>query len=675
MSTEDELDPDMAQNVLVEESQNQEVKSVEINIQVIKAFFINTISMYEYLIKKSCKGCNVFQSEEFICLHANLCEFNDLFKLFNIPFDRTLLNNVVTIKDEERQKFNIIQISEDALSAEQSSLSNVKTFPCLVNSCHIKYCSEEAVKIHFMKNHCNKSDIFNMVDDENSESLDFSQVKRDDEGRYFCEFPECSYMSNDRSNFKVHYMRHTGNKKFVCHLCSKSFFTRDPLMIHFLRLHMKEVNWNLALKDVRALRKTIKRLTNRQYCDLASNDEIPDSDSDLTGPVNEESAVLNAYISQAICDFQIPSEEACDSDGLNQDDPIELEDDTSKEDNSDPINSFNICLNLKDNDFFNDSVTFKSEGAVDLNEIINKIHDPNASIKTTMSLPATKDVMVNKEIKQRVKKYKCPHKFCHQDFFTKKNLLIHLKASHDPENPIPCQEPGCSARFKSSALLAQHQKRHRVQYTCKVCPYKTHLAALMTRHNRQHAGAQLFHECSVCHEKFEYLGSLSTHRRKVHNEKEPLACDWTDCDKKFKTIIGLNKHRREFHLHMKAEIACEWPDCTAVFSNRTSMSHHMRIHTNERPYQCTWQDCGKWFRLKETLKRHIKLHQGYKPHPCPFDNCDRAFVTKRNMKMHIEKIHLKHSSAKTASKTTITEDTSENEAFTLTNLKLEADDE
>src|SRR5699024_4571564 len=86
------------------------------------------------------------------------------------------------------------------------------------------------------------------------------------------------------------------------------------------------------------------------------------------------------------------------------------------------------------------------------------------------------------------------------------------------------------------------------------------------------------------------------------------------------------------------------PDCNSVFSNRTSMNHHMRIHTNERPYQCTWQDCGKWFRLKETLKRHVKLHQGYKPHPCPFDNCDRAFVTKRNMKMHIEKIHLKHPS-------------------------------
>jgi len=510
----------------------------------------------------------------------------------------------------------------------------------------LKYSSEEAVKIHFMKNHCNKGDIFDMVDDDHSDSLvDFSQVKRDNEGRYVCEFAECNYASNDRSNFKVHFMRHTGNKKFRCYLCDKNFFTRDPLIIHFLRLHMKDVHWNLASKDIRSLRKTIKRLTNRKYCSLASNEEVPDSDSDLTGPVNEESAVLNAYISQAICDFTTPNEEIVPQEGEILDEETDMQEDTSKDDN-DPVNSFNVCLNLKDNDFFADSVTFKSEGASDLNEIITKSQDPNASIKATMSLPATRDVMVNKEIKQRAKKYKCPHKFCHQDFFTKKNLLIHLKASHDPDNPIPCQEPGCSARFKSTALLAQHQKRHRVQYTCKACSYKTHLAALMTRHNRQHAGTQLYHECSICNEKFEYLGALSTHRRKVHNEKEPLLCDWLDCGKKFKTIIGLNKHRREFHLNMKAEIACEWPECTAVFSNRTAMTHHLRIHTNERPYQCDWQDCGKWFRLKETLKRHVKLHQGYKPHPCPFDKCDRAFGTKRNMKLHVEKVHLKQSTHK-----------------------------
>lgn len=654
MNADIELEADVDPNVFIEGNEGtQEVKSVEINIQIIKAFFVNTISLYERLAKKSCKSCNILQSEEFISLHTNLCEFNELFKLFNVPFDRSLLNNVVTLKDEERDKYNVVQVNEVATGQDLFNLNAAKTFSCLINSCHLKYSSDEAAKIHFIKNHCGKADVFDMVEeDDRSEALvDFSQVKRDDEGRYICEFPDCLYSSSDRSNFKVHFMRHTGNKKFKCYICSRNFFTRDPLMIHFLRLHMKDVNWSLVTKDIRSLRKTIRRLTNHSFCDYTSNDEIEDSDTDLTGPVDEDNAVLDAYISQAICDYSAPGDDNSEMGETTEKDAQEEMDVPNDDDEEEPVNSFNICLNLKDNDFFSDSVTFKSEGASsDLNEIISKSQDPSGSVRAVMSLPATKDVMVNKDIKQRAKKYKCPHKFCHQDFFTKKNLLIHMKASHDPNNPIPCQEPGCSARFKSAALLAQHQKRHRVSYTCKVCPYKTHLAALMTRHNRQHAGTQLFHECSLCGEKFEYLGSLSSHRRKVHNELEPLVCDYADCEKKFKTIIGLNKHKREFHMNMKPEIMCEWPECNSVFSNRTSMNHHMRIHTNERPYQCIWQDCGKWFRLKETLKRHVKLHQGYKPHPCPFDNCDRAFVTKRNMKMHIEKIHLKHTVNKDGSK-------------------------
>lgn len=633
---------DLEQTAYAEEdgSSNQEIKQIEINLNVIKSFFINTVSLYECLIKKCCNSCNVVRSEEFITLHKTLVDFESIFKLFEVSFNKNLLNSFVKIQNhEEAQKF-----------------------PCFINSCNLSYSTEEGAKIHFIKNHCKKGDMFNLVNDYAEPLLDFTQIKRDDEGRFVCENDGCNYSTLDRSNFRVHVKRHSGDRKFVC-ICSKKFFTRDPLMIHFVRVHLKDIDWELANKDIRTLRKTIRRLINRKYCLYQSNDDIPDSDSDLNGPSNEENATLSNLITQAIStsnldEDMLEAEEAIEPNKEIEMHPVAdevemieaaeraektgVEEEPNGEDDDEPMNSFNVSINLKDNNFFTDSVTFKSEGiSADIDDLLTK-NSPNESINATMSLPATKDKVVKKEIPQRARKYKCPHKFCQQEFFTTKNLMIHLKASHDPNNPIPCQEQGCSARFKSAALLAQHQKRHRVQYTCSLCTYKTHLAALMTRHNRQHAGDQLFHECSICHEKFEYLGSLSSHRRKVHNEDEPLVCDWRECDKKFKTIIGLKKHRREFHLNMKAEIRCEWPECNAIFSNRTSMTNHTRIHTNERPYQCTWQDCGKWFRLKETLKRHIKLHQGYKPHACPFDNCDSSFFTKKNVKTHIEKVHLKN---------------------------------
>ncbi|KAJ6224525.1 hypothetical protein RDWZM_003070 [Blomia tropicalis] len=653
MSDEIEFISETDPNVFIEATTGQEVKSIEINLQVIKSFFVTTIALYERLVKVSCKSCVFTRYEEFICLHNTLCEFGDLFKLFNISFDPQLLNKVAEINQKESQ---IVHHETEAINNDDAHITlPTKTWPCLIKSCKLKYSSEEASKVHFLKNHCDKSDFFELPEDEapvTENCVDFSQTKKNKKGQYLCEYSDCTYASSDRSNFKVHSMRHLGNKKYTCQVCSKNFFTRDPLMIHFLRLHMKEVDWSLVSSDIRTLRKTIRRLTNKKYCHFKSNDDMSDSETDFTGPVSEDNAALNNFISQAINNSSNQEDELLnlkvveDANSNDATDNVDEDGDNDSAGPKGPVNSFNVCLNLKESDYFSDSVTLKSEGATnELNDIITKSQDQNASFKATMSLSSTKDVMVNKEIKQRTKKYKCPHKFCEQDFFTKKNLLIHLKASHDPSNPIPCLEPGCSARFKSQALLAQHQKRHRVQYKCKVCQYKTHLAALMARHNRQHAGIYLHHECSICHEKFEYLGGLTSHRRKVHNEKEPLVCDWQNCDKRFKTIIGLNKHRREYHLNMRPEIACEWPDCNSVFSNRTAMTHHMRIHTNERPYQCTWQDCGKWFRLKETLKRHIKLHQGYKPHPCPFDNCDRAFVTKRNMKIHIEKVHLKQASS------------------------------
>lgn len=633
-----EIDP--TQNITDEDFQNtQEIKSIEINLQLIKQFFINTISIYELIVKKFCSSCNIIESEEFINLHRNLIEFENIFKVFDVAFNRTLLTNIVK-KGKISYKIN------EAGEFEESEPTKIQ---CYVNSCNHFYLTEEGAKVHFIKSHCKKGDIFDPVEDESGNqngNIDFSVLRKDEEGRFMCEINDCNYVSNDRSNFKVHMKRHSNSRQYVC-ICSKKFYTRDPLIIHYVRLHMKEVDWSLANTDIRSLRKTIRRLINHKYVDYTSNDQISDCDSDLNGPLNYSDSELNDYITQAICSKSQSNIESSDS----------MVENVTNEDNQ--KNEFNICLNLKDN-FFTDCVTFKTEG---IDEEIEEIISTNDTSFKTIAMSNTRDKIIKKEIPQRHRKYKCPHKNCNQEFFTQKNLLIHLKASHDPNNPILCTEPGCTSRFKSAALLAQHKKRHQVQYSCSLCPYKTHLAALMTRHNRQHAGEPLHHECYICKTKFEYLGSLRTHLQKVHNQKEPLKCEFADCEKRFKTIIGMKKHVREVHYKMKPEISCDWPECNAVFSNKSALSNHMRIHTNERPYQCTWQDCGKWFRLKETLKRHTKLHQGYRPHVCPFDNCTLTFVTKRSLKLHIEKGHLKNTNMKTRSSSKMDEPPSEDECI------------
>lgn len=95
---------------------------------------------------------------------------------------------------------------------------------------------------------------------------------------------------------------------------------------------------------------------------------------------------------------------------------------------------------------------------------------------------------------------------------------------------------------------------------------------------------------------------------------------------------------------------CAHEDCNATFTKGTRLDWHMRLHTDERPFECTFTGCSKKYTRQFHLTRHVKVAHAPKAAvkaespddlKCPYDECGKQFSSKHTLYKHVNISHKK----------------------------------
>ncbi|CAB1317826.1 unnamed protein product [Coregonus sp. 'balchen'] len=256
--------------------------------------------------------------------------------------------------------------------------------------------------------------------------------------------------------------------------------------------------------------------------------------------------------------------------------------------------------------------------------------------------------------KKKNEGWKCD--ICHKSFTRRPHLEEHM-ILHTQDRPFKCAF--CDDYFKSRFARLKHQEKYHLgpfpcdicgrqfndtgnrkrhiecthggkrKWTCFICGKSVRERTTLREHMRIHSGEKP-HLCSICGQSFRHGSSYRLHLR-VHHDDKRYECD--ECGKTFIRHDHLTKHQK-IHSGEKAH-QCE--ECGKCFRRHDHLTvHYKSVHLGEK----VWQKCPvcqQTFRIKKTLTKHMVIHSDARPFNCP--HCSATFKRKDKLKYHRDHVH------------------------------------
>lgn len=205
---------------------------------------------------------------------------------------------------------------------------------------------------------------------------------------------------------------------------------------------------------------------------------------------------------------------------------------------------------------------------------------------------------------------------CDEQYHNKKEFVTHLQNTHvstDTDDAANvCRTCGYVSESKENLefhVISSHERPKRKSS------------------NKRSANDQKYTpvSCPECNKVFSNKYHMQFHL-KSHTERERHFCD--RCEKSYSYAGSLSQHKKFVHEGILSFLCTS---CGEAFPSKQARDIHKRLHTGEAPFIC--QYCSKSYRSKQTLSRHIEMHldiRNYRCHVCP-----KRFRRSTHLKYHL----------------------------------------